>query len=125
MSNSPTPEERKAADAAAKAREDEEQGKLPYKWTQRIEDLDITASVPSNLKGKDMDVKLTKTSIKAGIKGQPSIIEVSLVFFDVIATSTNLSPGRLSTSNTSRRVSMDARNDLIRQRALDPPRQDE
>lgn len=73
---SPTPEERAAQDKEAKAREEEEQSKLPYKWTQTIADLDITAFVPANLKGKDFDVKITKTSLKAGIKGQEPIIEV-------------------------------------------------
>lgn len=73
---SPTPSERAAKDKEAKQREDEEQGKLPYKWTQTISDLDITAPIPGNLKGRDLDVKLSKMSIKAGIKGQDPIIEV-------------------------------------------------
>ncbi|EGP91347.1 unnamed protein product [Zymoseptoria tritici ST99CH_1A5] len=72
---SPTPSERAAKDKEAKQREDEEQGKLPYKWTQTISDLDITAPIPGNLKGRDLDVKLSKMSIKAGIKGQDPIIE--------------------------------------------------
>lgn len=73
---SPTPEERAAQDKQAKAREEEEQSKLPYKWTQTIADLDVTAAVPASFKGKDFDVKITKTSLKAGIKGQEPIIEV-------------------------------------------------
>lgn len=73
---SPTPEEREKLDKDAKRREDEEQSALPYKWTQQIGDLDITSPIPSNVKGKDFDVKITKTSIKAGIKGQSPIIEV-------------------------------------------------
>lgn len=72
----PTPEERAKTDAAAKKKEQEEQSKLPYKWTQQIGDLDITAPIPSNLKGKDLDVKITKTSLKAGIKGQDILIDV-------------------------------------------------
>lgn len=75
---SPTPEERAAQEKEAKAREEEEQSKLPYKWTQTIADLDITAEVPANLKGKDFDVKISKTSLKAGIKGQEPIIEVHM-----------------------------------------------
>lgn len=73
---SPTPEEREKLDKEAKAKEDEEQSKLPYKWTQTIQDLDLTAPIPANMKGKDLDVKITKTTIKAGIKGQEPIIEV-------------------------------------------------
>jgi HSP20 family molecular chaperone IbpA len=74
--SSPTPEEREKLDKEAKARENEEQSKLPYKWTQQIGDLDITTTIPGNMKGKDLDVKITKTSIKAGIKGKEAIIEV-------------------------------------------------
>jgi len=75
---SPTPEEREKLDAEAKQKEQEEQSKLPYKWTQAIGDLDLTAPIPANLKGRDLDVKLTKTGLKAGIKGQEPIIEVNL-----------------------------------------------
>ena len=75
---SPTPEEREKLDKEAKKKEQEEQSKLPYKWTQQISDLDITAPIPSNIKGRDLDVKITKTSLKAGIKGQDAIIDVPL-----------------------------------------------
>jgi hypothetical protein len=74
--SSPTPEEREKLDKETKKKEEEEQSKLPYKWTQQIGDLDITSPISSNIKGKDLDVKITKTSIKAGIKGQDAIIEV-------------------------------------------------
>jgi hypothetical protein len=73
---SPPPEERARLDKEAKAREQEEQSKLPYKWVQTIADLDITAPIPATLKGKDLDVKITKDSLKAGIKGQEPIINV-------------------------------------------------
>jgi hypothetical protein len=74
--SSPSPEEREKLDKEAKQKENEEQSKLPYKWTQQIGDLDLTSPIPSNIKGKDLDVKITKTSIKAAIKGQDAIIEV-------------------------------------------------
>ena len=73
---SPSPEEREKLDKEAKQKQDVEQSELPYKWVQQIGDLDITSPVPGNLKGKDLDVKITKTSLKAGIKGQTPIIEV-------------------------------------------------
>lgn len=76
-STSPSPEERDKLDKEVKAKEIAEQATLPYKWAQQISDLDITAPIPSNIKGKDLDVKITKTSIKAAIKGQDAIIEVS------------------------------------------------
>lgn len=83
---SPTPEERTKADAELKAKEAEEQGALPYKWTQTIKDLDVTIQIPGNIKGKDLDVVLTKTKIKVAIRGQTAFIDVS-------------PPGRNSSSN--------------------------
>lgn len=74
--SSPTPSKRERQDVLAKAREAEEQSKLPYKWTQQIGDVDLTAKIPGTIKGRDMDVKITKTTIKAGVKGQDPIIEV-------------------------------------------------
>lgn len=73
---SPTPSEREKLDKAAREKEQEEQSKLPYKWTQQIGDLDITAPIPGNMKGKDLDVKITKTTLKAGIKGKEAIVDV-------------------------------------------------
>ncbi|KAI6792092.1 Nuclear movement protein [Hortaea werneckii] len=72
---SPSQEEREKLDVAAKAKELEEQSKLPYKWTQTIGELDLTAVIPANIKGKDLDVKITRNGIKAAIKGQEPIIE--------------------------------------------------
>ena len=63
-----------------KALEDAEQAKLPYKWTQTIRDVSVTAPIPGNLKGKDMDVDLRKDSIRVGIRGETPIIEVPFFF---------------------------------------------
>jgi len=73
---SPTPSERDRLDKAAKAKEQEEQSKLPYKWTQTIADLEVTIEIPGNFKGKDLDVKIAKNIVKAGIKGKEAFIEV-------------------------------------------------
>ncbi|KAL9134136.1 MAG: hypothetical protein Q9175_004683 [Cornicularia normoerica] len=75
MSSSPTPTERENKDKEDRAREAEEQAKLPYKWTQTIQDLDITVAVPSNLRGKDIVVDMTKTKLKVGVKGQEPFID--------------------------------------------------
>ena len=72
----PTREEREKADAELKAKEAAEQATLPYKWTQTIKDVDITAPIPGNIKGKDLDVVLAKDKIKVAIRGQSPIIEV-------------------------------------------------
>jgi hypothetical protein len=68
--------ERDREEKERKAREDAEQAQLPYKWTQTIRDVDVTAPIPSNIKGRDMEVTLTKSKIRVAIKGQDPIIEV-------------------------------------------------
>nr|QWW20884.1 hypothetical protein [Cladonia macilenta] len=75
MSTSPTPSEKEQKDKDDSAREAEEQAKLPYKWTQTIQDLDITVAVPGNLRGKDIVVEMKKTYLKVGVKGQDPIID--------------------------------------------------
>ena len=76
MSSSPTPSERDKADAERKATEAAEQAALPYQWTQTIKDLDITVPVAGTLKGRDLDVRLGKTALRVGVKGQEPIIDV-------------------------------------------------
>lgn len=71
--------ERELQEKERKAREEAEQAQLPYKWTQTIRDVDLTAPIPANIKGRDMQVTLTKTKIKIAIKGQDPIIEVRVV----------------------------------------------
>ncbi|KAI5211843.1 CS-domain-containing protein [Aureobasidium subglaciale] len=75
MSSSPTPSEREAADKITAAREAEEQARLPYKWMQTIQDVDLTAQVPGNLKARDFDIKITKDHLRVAIKGQDPIID--------------------------------------------------
>ncbi|KAL5462804.1 hypothetical protein PMIN06_001493 [Paraphaeosphaeria minitans] len=74
----PTPEEQKRLDAEAKASEDAEQAALPYKWSQTIKDVDVTLSVDAKYKGRDLDVKLTRSHLKVAIKGQDPIIDGDL-----------------------------------------------
>ncbi|KAI9695227.1 MAG: hypothetical protein M1820_008799 [Bogoriella megaspora] len=78
MPDSPTPEERAQKDAELKAKEAAEQAALPYKWTQTIKDVDVTVPVPGNLKGRDLDVKLTRDKLKVGVKGQTPVIDGDL-----------------------------------------------
>lgn len=65
-----------AEDAAKRAQELEEQAKLPYKWTQTIGELDVTFTVPGNMKSRDLVVEIKKLKLTAGIKGQDPIISV-------------------------------------------------
>lgn len=68
--------QRELEEKERKAREEAEQAQLPYKWTQTIRDVDVTAPIPANIKGRDIDVVLTKTKIRVGIKGQEPLVEV-------------------------------------------------
>ncbi|KFY26465.1 hypothetical protein V493_04068 [Pseudogymnoascus sp. VKM F-4281 (FW-2241)] len=68
----------KVAEAPARAREEEEQAALPYKWTQTIRDLSLNFTVPGNFKGRDLVVDIKKTKLSAGIKGQEPIISGDL-----------------------------------------------
>ena len=131
---SPTPSERERLDAEARKKEEAEQATLPYKWTQRIEDVDVTIPIPGNLKAKDLVVEIKKTRIKVQIKGQDPLIEVGLHE----STQTGLIDyphlplhddaylyplGRLSPSHHARRMHLDARDHSYRKRNLHPPRQ--
>jgi HSP20 family molecular chaperone IbpA len=79
MAAEPTPEEREKADKELQAREAEEQSQLPYQWNQTIKDVDVTITIDGKYKGRDLDVKFTKTTLKVAIKGQEPFIDVSQV----------------------------------------------
>ncbi|KAF7845913.1 hypothetical protein BT93_L0078 [Corymbia citriodora subsp. variegata] len=74
---SPTPSERKRQDEVDRKREEEEQAQLPYKWTQTLTEAEVTIPIPQNLKARDLVVDIKKSSLKAGVKGQPAIIDGS------------------------------------------------
>lgn len=75
-SSSPTPSEREKQDREARAKEAAEQAALPYKWSQTVQDVDITATIPANLKARDLNVVISKTKLKVQVKGQDPIIDV-------------------------------------------------
>jgi hypothetical protein len=75
----PSPAEiskREEEEKERRAKEEAEQAQLPYKWTQTIRDADVMVPVAGTIKGRDLDVVLTKTKIKVALKGQEPIIEV-------------------------------------------------
>ncbi|KAF1810444.1 putative nuclear movement protein nudC [Eremomyces bilateralis CBS 781.70] len=73
-----SPAEQEKVDQELQAKQFAEQAALPYKWTQTIKDVDVTAQVPANMRGKDFDVKITKTKLRVGLKGQEPIIDGDL-----------------------------------------------
>ena len=74
---SPTPSERAKKDAEERSREEEEQSNLPYRWTQTLEEAEVSVPIPGNLKARDLVVELKKGHIKVAVKGQNAIIDVS------------------------------------------------
>ncbi|KAJ0300242.1 hypothetical protein COL516b_008593 [Colletotrichum fioriniae] len=74
MADNDKPELTPAEEAAARAKETEEQNALPYKWQQTIADVDITFSVPGNYKSRDLVIDIKKTKLSAGVKGQEPIV---------------------------------------------------
>ncbi|PNY26676.1 Nuclear movement protein nudC [Tolypocladium capitatum] len=67
-----------AAIAAARAKEAEEQAALPYKWTQTVAELDVTFTIPGNMKSRDLVVDIKKQRLSAGLKGQDPVVEGDL-----------------------------------------------
>ena len=49
---------------------------VPYGWTQTLQDVTVLFPVPKTTKGKDVVVEFGKTHLKAGLKGQPLLIDV-------------------------------------------------
>lgn len=75
----PTPQElaeREREEKERKAKEAAEQAALPYKWTQTIRDVDVVVPVPGNVRGRDLEVVMTKTKLKVAVRGQQPILEV-------------------------------------------------
>ena len=75
---SPTPSERDRKDAEDRKREEEEQAKLPYQWTQTLTELDVTVPLAGSYKGRDLIVEMKKTRLKVQVKGQDPIIDVHI-----------------------------------------------
>jgi len=68
--------------------EEEESGDMPnvgnggdndkYSWTQTLDEVDVRVEVPPHMKGRHLDVKVTKNRIRVGIKKQDPIIDGEL-----------------------------------------------
>lgn len=49
-----------------------------YKWGQDLHELTVHVPVPAGTKAKMMDISITKTKLKVGLKGQPAILDGEL-----------------------------------------------
>ncbi|KAG4098441.1 HSP20-like chaperone [Neocallimastix lanati (nom. inval.)] len=73
-----TEAERDAYDKEQRKREEAEQAALPYQWRQTLQDVDITVPIPKGTRAKQLDIKIEKKHLKAGLKGQEPIMEGEL-----------------------------------------------
>jgi len=76
--NELTTEQREQRDKEAKAKEDEEQATLPYKWEQKLGEVDLTIPVPKGTRARDLEIKIEKKKLYVGIKKQDPIIDGAL-----------------------------------------------
>lgn len=49
-----------------------------YKWTQKLEEIDLRVPLPVACKGRDLVVEIQKKRLKVALKGQPPIIDGEL-----------------------------------------------
>ncbi|KAG8906105.1 hypothetical protein FRB99_007566 [Tulasnella sp. 403] len=73
-----TPEQREQRDNEIRAKEAEEQAALPYKWKQELGEVDIYVPVPKGTRARDLDIKIMKKKLSAGLKGKEKILEGDL-----------------------------------------------
>ncbi|EFE37864.1 hypothetical protein TRV_07455 [Trichophyton verrucosum HKI 0517] len=76
----PSRAERERLDREHKEKEAKEQATLPYKWTQTISEAEVTIPVPAEIRGKDLEVVLTKTKIRVALKGKEPLIDGSFPY---------------------------------------------
>lgn len=53
-----------------------------FYWTQTLEEVVVNVYIPKNMKSKDIDVKITKKKLKAGLKNSTPILDGDL-FADI------------------------------------------
>ena len=59
------------------ATERAQQAALPYTWTQTLADVDISFNVLPRLRGRDIDVRIARNTLHAGVRGEGAVVEVS------------------------------------------------
>lgn len=76
------------AEASGSEKSDQDKGMKPnegrgadlgrYSWTQTLHEVSVSVPVGKGLKGKQLDVIVTKSHIKVGVKGQEPVVEGDL-----------------------------------------------
>lgn len=54
-----------------------------YSWTQSLQEVNIIIPVPAGTKSRDIVYEAKKNRLKFGLKGQPLIIDVSLLLYNL------------------------------------------
>jgi hypothetical protein len=49
-----------------------------YSWTQTLKDVSVSFTVPVGIRGKHLDVQITKSKLRVGLKGKPTIVNGDL-----------------------------------------------
>ncbi|KAJ3270909.1 hypothetical protein HDV01_007306 [Terramyces sp. JEL0728] len=52
--------------------------KLPYKWKQTLQEVDLTIQLPKGTRGRDLQVTITKAHLSVTIKGQEPLVKGEL-----------------------------------------------
>ncbi|PHJ19286.1 nuclear movement protein domain containing protein [Cystoisospora suis] len=64
---------RKAESSARGRRPFYDQGRLVYEWEQSLDEVHLYLKQPEGIKAKDMDIDITPTSLRVGIRGRPPL----------------------------------------------------
>ncbi|KAH8927493.1 CS-domain-containing protein [Atractiella rhizophila] len=71
-SEGPVPET--ATEKAAREKEAAEQAALPYRWTQTLDDVNVSVPVPPGTRSKMLAVTIGKKKLSVGLKGQEQVM---------------------------------------------------
>ncbi|ESS28895.1 nuclear movement protein domain containing protein [Toxoplasma gondii GAB2-2007-GAL-DOM2] len=64
----------KKAETSAKGRRPfYDQGRLVYEWEQSLDEVHLYLKPPEGAKAKDLDIKITPTTLTVGLKGKPPL----------------------------------------------------
>ncbi|WFD43582.1 hypothetical protein MPSI1_002245 [Malassezia psittaci] len=64
-----SPEKQKEYDVAQQLREKDEQSKLPYRWTQALDHVEVVVPVPEGTRGKQVQLTLQRTFLRLEVLG--------------------------------------------------------
>ncbi|WVO16817.1 hypothetical protein L204_104503 [Cryptococcus depauperatus] len=78
-------QEKEANELAQRKKEEEEQAKLPYKWTQELDNATISLPLPKGTKGKNLTVDIQRRKLKVQLKEDKEPLISGDLFDDIVA----------------------------------------